>query len=288
MTTMEEIRDYWNISPPMKSDYEKGTLEWSRDITKHRWSVVPYIHKFLDADKYIGKNILDLGCGSGSDILEFAKAGAIIHGIDVTDKAVKITRSRLLAEDYNIFVQNIRTYNGKHIPYNNESFDMVYSGGVLHHTPYMDDLLAEIHRVLKPGGTFKAMVYHKDSLLYFYSILLRRFREGLDISRDAALSRWSEFREGCPYTRAFTRSEMKYKLHYFKDVQTWVTYCVYDEPTNRKLPGARLFDVEKTGVADIDFFFEQYNDDFNRQVKAKQGENYLEQYGWHLLIEAEK
>jgi SAM-dependent methyltransferase len=273
------IVDYWTIQPPFKAEQgEPGSLEWSQSVAEHRYRVIPFLPQWANFEAFRGKRVLEIGVGAGTDFTEFAKAGAIVTGIDVTQTAVDLTTKRLASHGLQ---GNVQRYEGTRIPFEDNSFDLVYSFGVLHHTPFMDDLFAEVYRVLTPGGKFKMMLYHRHSLLYYYSIVyLRQLRqEGGKVSREAMLSRYSEFRTGCPFTRVMTGDEMKERLWFFGDVQTSADYCVYDTEDERKIRGDRTFDVEKTGVADVDRFFE----DFNAAVRAGKD---LRPYGWHLLIDA--
>jgi SAM-dependent methyltransferase len=222
--------------------------------------------------------VLEIGCGAGTDLCEFARAGAHVTAVDITAAAIDLTGRRLAAEGLS---GRVLHYDGRQFPFDPGSFDLVYSFGVLHHTPFVDDLLAGIHRVLAPHGELKMMVYHRYSLLYHFSILyLRQWKqERGTISREDALSRYSEFRSGCPYTRVLSPGEVRDRLWFFDRVESSIDYCVYDDLNERKLPVGGVLDVEPTGVADIDLFF----DDFNEAVRTGRD---LRPYGWHLLVRA--
>ena len=278
----QDIVKYWNVQPPFKAQTEhpEGSLEWYQSITSHRHQVVPYLRDWATYDAYEGKRILEIGCGAGTDLCSFAAKGAIVTGIDITDKAVELTRKRLDVEG---LTGTVVKYDGNHLPFPDDSFDLVYSCGVLHHTPFMDDLFSEAHRVLRKGGSMKLMLYHRRSLLYYYSIVyLRKFKKGLvDLGREDVLSSYSEFRVGCPYTRCLTEGEVRDRLWFFEQVGTATDYCVYDTESERKVPGDHVMSVEKTGVPDIDIFFENFNRDVNAGAD-------LRKYGWHLLVNAVK
>ena len=128
----------------------------------------------------------------------------------------------------------------------------------------------------------KLMLYHRHSLLYYYSILyLKRIKEGNEGCRDELLSRFSEFRVGCPYTRVFTGNQIREMLWFFEKIKIEVQYCVYDTNLHRKLRVDDIFNVVHTRDPEIDRFFDR----FNRAVKDRED---LRQYGWHLLVEAIK
>ena len=274
------IRDYWEVSPPFKGQGIPGTLEWSRSISEHRLKVVPYLKGFVDAGSYKGLKVLEIGYGSGSDLLEFCRAGADVTGVDITLKSKEICSSRLAAEGLKA---NLITYEGRRLPdiLINQSFHLIYSDGVLHHTPFMDDLLADAHALLVPGGHLKLMLYHRNSVLYHY-ILYRRFlEEREECSRNDMLSLYSEFREGCPYTRVFSEAEIKDLLWYYGGVNTKIDFPVYDDGPNRKIPLGKKLNCAATGIYDIDLFFKAYDSDVEFGADLKR-------YGWHLLVDAQK
>jgi len=275
---LNKIKQYWEVQPPFKGIGKYGTLNWSKSISKHRFSVVPYWKDFLDTKRYKGKSVLEIGCGAGSDLLEYAKEGANVYGIDITKKAIKTTALRFGLENKQA---QLKLYNGRSLlDFKDNSFDMVCSYGVLHHTPYIEDIIADAYRILKPNGCLRLMLYNKNSVLYYYSILyLHKFLEGSSLSRNDLLSKYSEFREGCPYTRCYSEFEVRDMLWYFSMVDVQIDYPVFDglDPRTRKLSYiGKQFDVEQTGIADVDSFFAVH--------KGKIGK----EFGWHLLVEATK
>ena len=273
----EEIRDYWSVQPPFKAMDGAQPLshEWYESISRHRYTIVPYMHDWVGFPAYSGKRVLEIGCGAGTDLAEFARHGARVVGADITETAVNLARRRLQVEG---LPGAVSTYDGVQLPFGKHSFDVVYSWGVLHHSPRSDDLFAEIARVLRPGGEFVFMLYSRASLLYHYSILLRAHRRGelAHCSREQLLSRYSEFREACPFTRAFTVAELRERMWYFERIEAAYEYCVYDEGERRKIPVSGPLQVEATGIADIDLFFQ----DFNSEA-ATGGD--LRRFGWHLV-----
>lgn len=275
------IKDYWEVSPPFKGEGKTGSLEWSRSISEHRFKVVPYLKKFIDAKSYKGKRVLEIGYGSGSDLLEYCRAGADVTGLDITSKAIGICSDRLHAENLKADLINYdgrRLIQGRLEP---KSFDLVYSCGVLHHTPFMADILADAHRLLVPEGRLKLMLYHRNSVLYHYILYRRSLEKRVDYPRDSMLSLYSEYREGCPYTRVFSEREIEDLLWYYSYVRTGVEYPVYDTGPDRKIPLGKKMNCKPTGIADIDLFFEKYNNAVDIDAD-------LTRYGWHLLVDASK
>lgn len=294
MNLEKSIKSYWEVQPPYKAQGQVGTKQWSTSISEHRFACATYLKGFLDNIHLCMTNqVLEIGCGAGSDLLHFAKRSGYVYGVDITQKAVDLTRLRLKAENQQATVTK---YDGYNLPFDNNTFDVVYSSGVLHHTPHTDHLLSEAYRVLRPGGRLKLMLYNRKSLLYYYSILCRPSSEFL--SRDARLSKWSEYRTDCPYTKVFSEAEIKDRLIYFSKVDAEPDFFVYDDwrTATRKVQGNNFFKSYKTahtlfrflskqGVeldADIlDFFTDFY---FMRKI----GKHLLSKYGWHLLVSAIK
>jgi ubiquinone/menaquinone biosynthesis C-methylase UbiE len=170
------------------------------------------MHDVIGFEKYAGKRVLDLGCGSGVDVAEFARYGADVIGVDWTEIATRLA-SR--------YVDTARA-DATFLPFKDESFDLVYSFGVLHHIADMDSAMVEIRRVLKKGGEVFAMLYNRDSLLYAYTI------------RHLGLE--TEERLGCPIAECFTASQVSHLFsRYFDNVQVSTHYNVIDLPGQRKI-----------------------------------------------------
>ena len=114
--------------------------------------------------------------------------------------------------------------DGEHLPFRDESFDVVYSNGVLHHTPDTAGAIREVHRVLRPGGTAKVMLYHRNSLNYWLEIVLRRGVLGAEFLRgrsaEEIMSRVIEFSDhgARPLVKVYSRKEARELFSLFKSV----------------------------------------------------------------------
>lgn len=232
-TDNKEIKDYWEQSTPMSFVPEKLSYEEKRNF---RYSLQDYMHGTFRFADFAGKTVLEVGCGAGIDSAEFARNGAMVTSTDLTRRGAELTRD--LLQEISLPVRVIQC-DTKNLPFKNESFDCIYSFGVLHHFPEIEAALAEIHRVLKPGGQVMVMLYHRDSLLYAYSIIYwRGLKEGKlgPLTPEQLLSLYSERNEGCPYTKAYTKYEAKNLFSkWLKGVTVEVHYNVIDLPDQRKV-----------------------------------------------------
>lgn len=125
-----------------------------------RYQIEPEILDFADFDSSAGKGVLEIGVGMGADFLRWVRAGAEATGVDLTERAVELTRQRLASEGQQA---DVRVADAESLPFADGQFDIVYSWGVLHHTPDPARALAEAQRVLAPGGQLKVMLYHRHS-----------------------------------------------------------------------------------------------------------------------------
>src|SRR5213083_3412773 len=147
----ERVRAFWQAHPcgTKFSDAEIGTREFFARIEAHRYAKEWHIPEAADFAGARGLRVLENGCGLGTDGAQFAKAGADYTGIDLTEAAVDLARKRFELFD---LAGKFRTADAENLDFADESFDLVYSHGVLHHTPDIARAVSEIHRVLKPGG----------------------------------------------------------------------------------------------------------------------------------------
>jgi len=182
----ERVRAFWQAHPcgTKFSDAEIGTREFFERIEKHRYEKESHIPAAAQFANTRGLRVLEIGCGIGTDGAQFAKAGAEYTGVDLTDAAIELAHKRF--ELFGLKGQ-FRVADAESLDFPDESFDVVYSHGVLHHTPYIDAAVQEIHRVLRPGGRAIVMLYHRGSYNYRIGIrVLRRAGAGL-LKTDAGI-----------------------------------------------------------------------------------------------------
>jgi SAM-dependent methyltransferase len=170
----ERVRAFWQANPcGIKfAEAAPGTRRFYELVEAHRYTTEWHIPLAADFAGTRGLKVLEIGCGLGTDAAQFAEAGADYTGVDLTDAAVELARKRF--ELFNLH-GTFRTADAENLDFATESFDLVYSHGVLHHTPDTQKAIREVHRVLRPGGTAKVMLYHRGSYNYRINIsLLRR------------------------------------------------------------------------------------------------------------------
>jgi SAM-dependent methyltransferase len=175
----ERVRAFWQAHPcgTKFSDAEIGTPEFFERIEAHRYEKEWHIPAAADFQNTRGLRVLEIGCGMGTDGAQFAKAGANYTGIDLTDAAVELARKRFQVSGLK---GEFRVADAERLDFPDASFDLVYSHGVLHHTPDIEAAVREIHRVLKPGRSAIVMLYHRGSYNYRVGIrVLRRAGAGL-------------------------------------------------------------------------------------------------------------
>jgi ubiquinone/menaquinone biosynthesis C-methylase UbiE len=130
-------------------------------VESHRYSTEPFIHSVAQFTRYHGKRLLEIGVGAGTDHLQWARAGAECFGVDLTEAAIATTRAHLAAYGLTSQLQRV---DAERLPFSDEFFDVVYSWGVIHHADHPAAIIDELHRVLRPGGTFIGMMYGRHSL----------------------------------------------------------------------------------------------------------------------------
>lgn len=177
----ERVRAFWQEHPcgTKFADAEPGSRRFYELVEEHRYSKEWHIPAAAGFTNSQNLRVLEVGCGLGTDGAQFAKAGANYTGVDLTDAAVDLARKR-----FELFKLpgTFRVADAEHLDFPDESFDVVYSHGVLHHTPDTAVAVREIHRVLRPGGRAVVMLYHRNSYNYRINISMLR-RTGVHLLR---------------------------------------------------------------------------------------------------------
>lgn len=210
----EDVFEFWNKASCGESLYLSSlTKESFNNHSKIRYMLEPYILTFADFESTKGMKVLEVGVGLGADHQKFAEAGADLFGIDLTERAISLTRHRF--ELYGL-QSNLNQGDAENLSFSNNTFDMVYSWGVLHHSPDTEKAISEVFRVLRPGGTANIMIYYKYSVVGFMLWLRYAFLKGKPfLSLKHIYSNYLE----SPGTKAYSIKEAKALFSNFKDVQ---------------------------------------------------------------------
>src|SRR6476469_2255953 len=168
-------REQWSGDPCGEvygSGLEFATREFFDEVERHRYNDYgPWMREVMGFDRYPGARLLEVGCGMGTDLLQFARGGANVTGVDFTPRSVEISREHFRVYEMHA---DFSLADAENLPFGDSTFDVFYSNGVLHHTPDTHRTIAEAHRVLKPGGTAKVMLYYRPSWNYWIDLGLKQ------------------------------------------------------------------------------------------------------------------
>jgi SAM-dependent methyltransferase len=177
----ERVRQFWQENPcgTKFADAPPGSKRFYELVEAHRYEKEWHIPAAAGFAQARDLRVLEIGCGLGTDGAQFAQAGADYTGVDLTNAAVELARRR-----FELFrlPGTFRTADAEKLDFADNSFDLVYSHGVLHHTPDTAGAISEVHRVLRPGGRAIVMLYHRDSYNYRINISVLR-RAGVHLLR---------------------------------------------------------------------------------------------------------
>jgi SAM-dependent methyltransferase len=287
----ERVRAFWQEHPcgTKFSDAPEGSRRFFELVEQHRYQKEWHIPTAADFQSSTGKRVLEIGCGLGTDGAQFAQAGADYTGVDLTEAAVELARKR-----FELFglPGKLRTADAEQLDFPDESFDVVYSHGVLHHTPDITAAVREIHRVLRPGGKAKVMLYHRDSYNYRINISIIR-RSGVH------LLRWNA---GVKLVHLLTREPEESLREHARRLKLDRAYLSSREFLSQNTDGAgnplaRVYSRAEVRTLFKDFARVELKTFFlNKRwlpilgpILPKTAESYLaSRWGWHLWVYATK
>jgi ubiquinone/menaquinone biosynthesis C-methylase UbiE len=203
------VRDFWNARPCniRHSPKPLGTREYFDDVETRRYYVHPYLPAFAEFDRWRGKRVLEVGCGIGTDTMSFLRAGADVTAVDLSSESLNVARRRARTygfEDRIHFFEANAEQLAETVPA--EPYDLVYSFGVLHHTPHPDRAFDQIRAYLSPGGTLKIMMYYTCSWKVLWAVL--GYGRGRFWDWRRIIAQHSEAQTGCPVTYTYTKTEL--------------------------------------------------------------------------------
>jgi SAM-dependent methyltransferase len=245
--TTAEVRDYWNrhIHDLDVTTHPPGSVGFFADLDQYHFEKLHHLPKLIDFDGYRGKRVLDVGCGAGTDLMRFARGGASVSGVDISSSAIELARANFAQQG---LAADLREADGEHLPFADETFDLVFAHGVVQYTPDGRALVEECRRVLKAGGEAVFQVYNRISWLNALSKIMKVPLE----------------HEDAPVLRKYSAAEFRGLLGGFREVR------IVEErfPVRSRLHGGWK------GLA----FNTMFVGAFNALPRAL-----VRRFGWHLL-----
>jgi ubiquinone/menaquinone biosynthesis C-methylase UbiE len=224
-----DVHDFWNrrSCDTDAAGSKKFSRSYFEEIEAFRYRDQPFIHSFAQFTRTRGLRMLEVGIGAGTDFIQWLRAGAIAHGIDLTEEALANVRHRIAVYDLPA-PASLAVADAEKLPFESGLFDLGYSFGVLHHTPDTPRALAELVRVIKPGGQLKVMLYNRHCLMAFKLWVKHALLAGKPW-RNLQWTMWNHLES--LGTKGYTRAELRGMLGALPladiEVQTEVTAADY-------------------------------------------------------------
>jgi SAM-dependent methyltransferase len=208
---IENVKKYWDERPCniRHSTSEIGSQQYFDEVEARKYFVEPHIPHFAQFERWRNRKVLEIGCGLGTDTINFARAGAQVTAVDLSERSLELARQR--AEIFG-FTDRIKFYQANAenlsdiVP--REPYDLIYSFGVIHHTPHPEQVIDQIRQhYVKPGTTLKLMLYYRFSWKVFWIIVTSG--KGAFWKLDKLVAQHSEAQTGCPVTYSYSRKSVK-------------------------------------------------------------------------------
>jgi len=213
--TVDQVQTFWDARPCniRHSAREPGSREYFDEVETRKYFVEPHVPAFAQFECWKGKRILEIGCGIGTDTINFARAGAAVTAVDCSEKSLEIARRH--AEVYGLkidFHQANAEELSQIVPV--EEYDLIYSFGVIHHTPNPQRAVSEIRKYMGTDSILKIMVYNRYSWKVFW--ILVTYGKGAFWNLDELIATYSEAQTGCPVTYSYTKKTVQKLLSGFE------------------------------------------------------------------------
>jgi 2-polyprenyl-3-methyl-5-hydroxy-6-metoxy-1,4-benzoquinol methylase len=254
------VKEYWDRRPcnVRHSTQPVGTKRYFDEVEARKYFVEPHIPGFAEFERWRGKKVLEIGCGIGTDTINFARHGAQVTCVDLSERSLEIARQRAVVygvEDQVQFYRGNAEDLSTFLPVN--TYDLIYSFGVVHHTPHPERVMEQLRHYAGPGTKVKIMVYHRRS--WKVAWILAGEGRGQFWKLRELVARNSEAQSGCPITYIYTRTQGRELLrsgrfratrvevdHIFPyRIRDYVEYRYVKEWYFRWMPGSLFHRVEK-------------------------------------------
>lgn len=208
---IQDVQSYWNARPCNLKHSTKtcGTQEYFSEVEKRKFFVEPHLVDFANFSSAKGKKVLEIGCGLGTTTINFARSGATkVTAVDLSDRSIALAKQ---SAEVNGLGNQIEFYNGnaeelsQFIP--KETYDLIFSFGVIHHSPHPEKILQQLHSFLDSNGQIKLMVYYRYSWKVFWILMKYGKFQFWKLSKMVAT--YSEAQTGCPVTYIYSKKEAK-------------------------------------------------------------------------------
>ena len=211
-STVDTVHDFWqsHINNEYYTGAERASDSYFNDIEERRYRTHYHLPELFESMDGRDQRLLEVGCGIGVDSIQLAKRGFQVTAVDLTENALAVAKQFAARRGATV---DFRLGNAEGLDFPGESFDAVYSFGVLHHTPDIERSVAEVHRVLRPGGTAYVMLYHRNSLV---NLMHRALRLPYESPRDR--------KDHCPVVYTFSRSGVRELFRDFASVEVHSDY----------------------------------------------------------------
>lgn len=266
---LDKVKEYWNKRPCNIHHSPRPIFDrqYFDEVEKRKYFVEPHILRFADFEKWKGKKVLEIGCGIGTDTINFARAGAIVTAVDLSEASLSLAKQR--ANVYGIDTINFYKANAEalsdYVPI--ERYDLVYSFGVIHHTPHPERVIAQIHNYMDENSRLKLMVYHRSSWKVFWMWLKYGKKRGEIL--DDLIARYSEAETGCPVTYSYTLDTIRKFLEGFD-----ISQLDIDHIFPYRIPEYKNYQYKKI------WYFRCLPESMFRRLEQN--------FGWHLCVTAKQ
>ena len=201
IASIDDVKKYWNDRPcnVRHSKKDTGTKEYFDEVEAKRYTAEPHIPLFADFESYKGKKVLEVGCGMATEGINFVKHGAEYTGTDLSEESLELAKKR-----FGVYNKEGKFYAGNSeeltsfVPV--ETYDLIYSFGVIHHSPHPEKIISEIKKYMNKDSTLKIMLYASESWKNYM------IEAGYD---------QPEAQYGCPIAYTYTKDEVRELLDGF-------------------------------------------------------------------------
>jgi 2-polyprenyl-3-methyl-5-hydroxy-6-metoxy-1,4-benzoquinol methylase len=264
--SVDLVKDFWNVHTKnhlFETKYEKKRSYFDMEEFQ-RYNFWPHIRNFVDFTRWKGKKVLEIGCGIGTDLINFARIGAQVMAMEISETALEVARERAKILNHE---NKIRFYLGNAEQLTHflppEKYDLVYSFGVIHHSPHPERIIEQIRHYVVPGSMVKITLYNRYSWKTLWIML--NFAKGKLQHWPVIVARHSEAYHGCPITHTYTRSQARELL---------------------EKAGFRVTDLKVAAIFPYNKYYFQKKWYFRHLPPATL--KWLEKkFGWQLLLTAE-